>query len=107
MLSTKNSTEDIKYSVQFNDLSKEKPDNLKFKIREMPHYCETLQDLEENLEGIIKAKSEKEIRIDWEWPYESGKSVNQVIQNNKLDTVQGKKFEMYKFEIIVKGEEVT
>lgn len=98
--------ENIKYNVKFKDLIREKPNNLSFRIRGMSQKYLSLKDLEKMLCGVIEGKSEKEIIIDWEWPYETGNTVRQVARNDKFDTTQGERLESYKFEIIVIGEEV-
>lgn len=95
----------MKYHVQFKDINNEKPDNLIFSIRGSETEYSDLQKLGKNINGILEQNSQKEIIIDWEWPYETGKKANLVAQNDKVDTHEGEKLESYKFRIIVTGEE--
>lgn len=105
IISTKKSTVDMKYAIQFQDVTDEKPSNMVFKIQGSDTAYFTLQDLEKELSGIINKKSEKEITIDWKWGYEVGDDETTMIQNDKTDTSDGKNLQSYKFKIIVTGEE--
>lgn len=103
IISTKNSTVDMKYSVDFENVTNEKPSNLWFKVKGQEKIYNSLQELEKELIGKAKKHTENEIIIEWYWPYES--------ENNKenqdiIDTADGKKLESYKFKIKVNGEEV-
>ena len=95
----------MKYRVGFVDLSNEKPNNMIFKIRGSNKTYNSLQQLQNDLRGIIKAHSKKEIIIDWQWAYESGNSEEIVKENDKIDTNNGKLLNSYKFKINVIGEE--
>lgn len=105
IISTKKSTVDMKYAIQFQDVTDEKPSNMVFKIQGSDTAYFTLQDLEKELSGIINKKSEKEITIDWKWGYEVGDDETTMIQNDKTDTNDGKNLQSYRFKIIVTGEE--
>ncbi len=103
IISTKNSTVDMKYSINFENITNEKPNNLLFKIKGQEKEYKSLQELEKELIGKAKKHSETEIIIEWYWPYE--------IENDKgtqdiIDTSDGKKLESYRFKINVNGEEV-
>ena len=103
IISTKNSTVDMKYSINFENITNEKPNNLLFKIKGHEKEYKSLQELEKELIGKAKKHSETEIIIEWYWPYE--------IENDKgtqdiIDTSDGKKLESYRFKINVNGEEV-
>lgn len=103
IISTKNSTVDMKYSINFENITNEKPNNLLFKIKGQQKEYKSLQELEKELIGKAKKHSETEIIIEWYWPYE--------IENDKgtqdiIDTSDGRKLESYRFKINVNGEEV-
>ena len=103
IISTKNSTVDMKYSINFENITNEKPNNLLFKIKGQEKEYKSLQELEKELIGKAKKHSETEIIIEWYWPYE--------IENDKgtqdiIDTSDGKKLESYRFKINVNGEDV-
>ncbi len=105
IITTKKSTVDMKYNVEFENITNDKTSNMIFKIRGIDETYSTLQELEKNLTGIIKRKSREEIIIDWAWAYETGESQNTVVENDKVDTDEGKTLESYKFKILVTGEE--
>ena len=103
IISTKNSTVDMKYSVNFENVTNDKPSNLFFKVKGEEKAYRSLQELEKELIGQAKRHSKKEIVIEWYWPYEiEADKANQDI----IDTSNGQKLESYKFKINVKGEEV-
>lgn len=106
ILSTKNSNVDMNYKINFKDLNHKKPDNMRFKIRGSNQQYSSLQNLENDLKGLIKKHSKKIIIIEWEWPYETGKNKETIMTNDKIDTDNGEKLENYKFKINVIGEEV-
>lgn len=105
-ISTKKSTTDMRYNIKFQDVTDEKPMNMTFSINGFNKQYSTLQELQSDLVGIIKKKSKKTITINWNWNYESGQDESTIIQNDLIDTEEGKKLESYKFKIIVVGEEV-
>lgn len=78
-----------------------------FKIRGTAQSYSSLQELEENLNGVIKKKSKHEIIIDWQWKYESGENEKAILESDKMDTSNGKNLESYNFKIVVTGEEVV
>lgn len=99
LISTIDSTVDMKYSVDFEDVTKEKPTNLLFKVKGTNKEYSTLQELEKYLNGTIENESLKEYVIEWRWPYE----IND--EQDIIDTNDGTKFKNYKFRIHVYGEE--
>lgn len=99
LISTIDSTVDMKYSVDFEDVTKEKPSNLLFKVKGTNKEYSTLQELEKYLNGTIENESLKEYVIEWRWPYE----IND--EQDIIDTNDGTKFKNYKFRIHVYGEE--
>lgn len=99
IISTMNSTVDMKYSVKFEDITNEKPVNLKFKIKGTNSEFSTLQELEQYLKGNIEKQTEKEIVIEWQWAYEIDDT------QDTIDTKDGRNLSNYKFRINVNGEE--
>ncbi len=106
IITTKSSTVDMRYKVLFENITNDKTSNMCFKIRGTDEKYSTLQELEKSLSGIIKKKSQEEIIIDWEWMYETGENQNTIIQNDQVDTFEGRNLESYIFKILVTGEEV-
>ena len=106
VMRTKKSSVDIKYDVEFVDVTNEKPTNMTFSIRGNDKEYSTLQELQKDLYGIIEKRSEKRIIIDWKWNYESYSEQKSIEENDKIDTNEGKNLTSYKFKIIVNGEEV-
>ena len=105
IMNTKNSTVDMKYKINFIDLTNEKPNNMIFRIRGNDKSYSSLQQLQNDLDGIIKAHSRKEIIIDWQWNYETGNSPENIKNNDRIDTQNGELLNSYKFKINVIGEE--
>lgn len=100
-----NSTRDLQYQVKFSSTSA-KPQNLKFMALtngEKITKASELEELSENLKGIILKKQKVSITVLWYWPYEGE---NQEEQVDIQDTIDGKNIEKYKFDILVLGEEV-
>lgn len=105
IVSTKNSTVDMKYNVNFQDVTNEKPHHMSFKIRGYDKEYSSLQELQKELIGLIKKKSKKTIIIDWMWIYESGDNESAINESDLIDTNEGKILQSYKFKILVNGEE--
>lgn len=99
IISTENSTVDMQYSIKFEDILNGKPNNMRFKIKGDLEEYRTLQELENRLKGIALKNTEKEIIIQWRWPYEIDDTQDIV------DTNDGKELNNYKFRIKVFGEE--
>lgn len=105
IINSQKSSVDMDYSVKFEDIVKEKPTNMSFKIRDTGKECSTLQELENELKGRLAKNTKEKIIIDWEWKYETGDNNDSIIENDLLDTNEGENLESYKFKIIVDGEE--
>ena len=58
-----------------------------------------MQELEKYLKGIALKETEKEIVIQWRWPYE----IDEI--QDSIDTDNGINLNNYKFRIRVNGEE--
>lgn len=100
IINTKGSNVDMHYSVNFEDITNEKPYNLLFKIKGTDKEYSSLQELETVLKGIVKKQTETKIDIEWRWPYEIDNS------QDLIDTKDGINLENYKFKINVTGQEV-
>lgn len=100
IINTKGSNVDMHYSVNFEDITKEKPNNLLFKIKGTDKEYSSLQELETVLKGIVKKQTETKIDIEWRWPYEID------AEQDFIDTKDGLILENYKFKINVTGQEV-
>lgn len=86
-------------------MTNEKPNNMIFKIRGNDKIYQTLQELQQDLGGIIEKHSQETIVIDWKWKYESGDDEESIIDNDKIDTDNSQRLKNYKFKINVVGEE--
>lgn len=100
LISTQNSSVDMNYVIDFENITEEKPENMIFKIQGSNKEYSSLQELQEELNGIAKKRTKTIVVIEWCWPYENN------AENDFIDTDNGKNFESYKFKINVKGEEV-
>lgn len=100
IISTKDSTVNMSYSVDFEDVTNEKPSNLLFKVKGTTKEYSSLQELEKYLKGTAPKQSQIEYVIEWRWPYE----LDEV--QDKVDTNDGSTLTNYKFRIHVTGEEV-
>ena len=96
----------VDYTINFLNES-EKPQNLVFIHNEQKYT--NLQELGEDLSGIIDANDENKTRtitIYWEWQYEVGENQNEIHQNDMIDTKNAKEIENYHFDINVIGTQV-
>lgn len=105
-ISTLKSSVDMSYKIQFEDVTRDKPTNMIFKVRGSNHTYKTLQELENDLYGSIRKRTTQQIIIDWEWNYETGNDEKSIEENDLKDTIEGKSLQSYKFKINVIGEEV-
>lgn len=97
----------IDYQIKFIN-EQNKPQNLIFKYNNKEY--KSVTELTEDLSGRINANDEeKKITktIEWEWPYETGKTENEVQKNDKIDTENGKQISTYNFEISVTGTQIV
>lgn len=88
------SNEDLNYQIKFQSRN-QKPANMKFYIKGQDERFNSLEELEENLKGVIKKYTQKTIYINWEWSYESN--------NDEQDTNDGNNLKIYNFDIYTIG----
>lgn len=91
---------DLDYTLEFLN-EQNKPTNLRF-LYEDKIYT-TLADIPE-LQGKIEYDDEnkiKEIKISWEWQYETGIFVDDKAANNKIDTQDANTITEYTFDVQV------
>lgn len=96
----------IDYSIKFENEST-KPQNLKFKYDEKEY--NSIAELQEDLTGTINTndpEKTKTLSIDWKWAYETGENVEEIAQNDKIDTQNAKSISNYTFDVIVSGTQV-
>lgn len=96
----------INYNISFSDEAN-KPTNLKFIYNEQEY--QSIEELEDNLSGIINANDEEKTRtlnIGWEWKYETGSDANTIAQNDIIDTENGTSLTNYTFNVVVSGTQV-
>ena len=97
----------IDYQIKFIN-EQNKPQNLIFKYNNKEY--KSVTELTEDLSGRINANDEeKKITktIEWEWPYETGKTENEIQKNDIIDTENGKQISAYNFEISVTGTQIV
>lgn len=90
------SNEDLNYKIEFESKS-EKPTNLQFYTSENEKSYHSLEELGEDLTGIVLRKEEKTIPVHWKWEYEISE------EQDKQDTLEAKKIREYDFLIYVQG----
>jgi len=93
----------IDYKVNFKEET-QKPTNLIFMYEDKEY--SSVSELEKALEGTINADEENKTRIlliKWKWNYETGENVQQILKNDKIDTLESRKIRDYKFKVIVSG----
>ncbi len=90
------SNEDLNYKIEFESKS-EKPTNLQFYTAENEKSYHSLEELGEDLTGIVLRKEEKTIPVHWKWEYEISE------EQDKQDTLEAKKIREYDFLIYVQG----
>lgn len=96
----------IEYVVMFENET-DKPSNLKFIYNETT--VGSIKELEPLLKGEIHAQDEEKIRtmeIKWIWEYETGENKEQIEENNKKDTQDGKLLQNYKFDVVIQGNQI-
>lgn len=97
----------INYSVRFENATT-KPTNLKFIYNGKTY--DSLATLQEQLNGSFNANSENKTQtfnIGWEWKYETGKTVQEIATNDKIDTNEAKQIKNYSFDIVVSGTQIN
>ena len=90
------SNKDLNYKIEFESKS-EKPTNLQFYTAENEKSYHSLEELGEDLTGIVLRKEEKTIPVHWKWEYEISE------EQDKQDTLEAKKIREYDFLIYVQG----
>lgn len=96
----------IDYSIKFENEST-KPQNLKFKYDEKEY--NSIAELQKDLTGTINTndpEKTKTLSIDWKWAYETGENLEEITQNDKIDTQNAKNISNYTFDVIVSGTQV-
>lgn len=96
----------IDYSIKFENEST-KPQNLKFKYDEKEY--NSIAELQKDLTGTINTndpEKTKTLSIDWKWAYETGENLEEITQNDKIDTQNAKSISNYTFDVIVSGTQV-
>ncbi len=96
----------IKYTVKFEN-EQNKPTNLIFKYGDQQF--KTLSEVKNAVDGTIDANEAdkvKNIKIDWEWPYETSNE-SSIEENDKIDTQEGINDLDYSFDIVVTGTQVA
>lgn len=94
-----NSEVDLDYKIEFVN-EKNKPNNLIFGYQGKGY--SRLSDLV--IDGDIKYYEENrkdEIMITWSWNYETGKTPEEIVANDRIDTADANTIEQYTFDIIV------
>lgn len=96
----------VLYTIDFANESV-KPSNLKFKFNGETY--KTLGYLRNTIIGSIYAIQENKeeiVTIEWEWPYETGTTAEEIAQNDALDTKEAKAIDDYTFDVIVTGTQI-
>ena len=96
----------VKYSVDFKNETN-KPTNLKFKYQD--RVFDQIEELEEIFTGMIDANDTNRTRtltVEWEWAYETGKTEEEVMANDKIDTSDALSVLDYSFDVVVTGKQV-
>ena len=85
-----------------------RPQNLKF-IYE-GNYVGSITELQDMLQGTIYADAQNKvitIPIEWQWDYETGSTVEEIANNDIIDTQDAKAISNYTFEVVVTGTQIV
>lgn len=96
----------IFYTVNFQNET-EKPKNLKFKYDGKEF--ESIELLNHWIVGTIHGDTDAQQRsftIEWEWPYETGNTLEEIAENDERDTIDAKNISDYRFDVVVTGTQV-
>lgn len=96
----------IFYTVNFQNET-EKPKNLKFKYDGKEF--ESIELLNHWIVGTIHGDTDAQQRsfiIEWEWPYETGNTPEEIAENDERDTIDAKNISDYRFDVDVTGTQV-
>ena len=91
----------VDYKVTFGN-EKNKPDNIIFKYDGKTYSSLSEIDAIQGTMGLTDYKSQL-IKIEWEWPYETGSAVNGIASGDKVDTQNGQDNLDYTFDVIATG----
>lgn len=97
----------INYTIDFRN-EQNKPTNLKF-IYNNTEY-NSITQLTQVLSGTINSDEEnkrKTFPIQWKWEYETGKTNEEIVANDRIDTQDAKNISNYTFDVIVSGTQVS
>ncbi len=94
VVSTKNGNKDMYYQMQVKEETN-KPKNLKFIVNDKIY--NSAKELSESINGEILKNSEKTLKIDWFWDYET--------KDDASDTLNGENIENYRFLMTMIGTE--
>ena len=97
----------INYTIDFRN-EQNKPTNLKF-IYNNKEY-NSITELTQVLSGTIDSDEEnkrKTFPIQWNWEYETGKTNDEIVANDRIDTQDAKNISNYTFDVIVSGTQVS
>jgi len=91
----------LDYKIEFLN-EQNKPTNLKFSYEGTT--TNNLKDLENLLKGeflVDDTNKNKVLTINWEWPFETGTTEDEIKANDETDTTEGKTANSYTFDIQV------
>ena len=91
----------VDYKVTFEN-EKNKPDNIIFKYDGKTYSSLSEIDAIQGTMGLTDYKSQL-IKVEWEWPYETGSAVNGIASGDKVDTQNGQDNLDYTFDVIATG----
>ena len=93
------SNQSTNYKIKFESKNK-KPKYLIFYKENSNKKYQNIEDMQNELDGYINAKEERQIKINWEWQYETKE--NNILQD-KQDTNDAQEIQSYSFGIYVIG----
>ena len=91
----------VDYKVTFGN-ENNKPDNIIFKYDGKTYSSLSEIDAIQGTMGLTDYKSQL-IKVEWEWPYETGSAVNGIASGDKVDTQNGQDNLDYTFDVIATG----
>ena len=91
----------VDYKVTFGN-EKNKPDNIIFKYDGKTYSSLSEIDAIQGTMGLTDYKNQL-IKVEWEWPYETGSAVNGIASGDKVDTQNGQDNLDYTFDVIATG----
>ena len=94
----------VDYKVTFGN-EKNKPDNIIFKYDGKTYSSLSEIDAIQGTMGLTDYKSQL-IKVEWEWPYETGNTPEEIAENDERDTIDAKNISDYRFDVVVTGTQV-